>query len=141
METIKMSEHKLAVSALEKDVADLKLSANTSKTALDGLKEENTKLSDTNKTLVADAEKSVKEATHKSLFDDGKINAAQLTALNEGKNMLEVLALTEKMNNKQEGNSGEGRTDISGLTTAELQFCEKYGHTPEEYVAANKGAK
>lgn len=139
VDTIKLSDHEAKVGKLEKEISDLKLSENVQKTKMAELTDKNTQLSDEIATLKANAEKAKKEAEHKQLFDEGKINKAQLTALNEGKTMVEVLALSEQLNTKAEGTGGEPTVDLSSLTEEELKFCEKYGHTPEEYIAANKG--
>lgn len=97
-------------------------------------------LSDKIKTLEADAEKKSKEAAHKKLFDDGKINAAQLVALNEGKSMLEVIALNETMNTKATGGSGtkEDPKHSVALSEEDKKVMNSLGLTEQEYRDANK---
>lgn len=105
----------------------------------DAVAQQNIELSNKVKTLEADAEKKSKEAAHQKLFDTQKINAAQLVALNEGKSMLEVIALNEPMNTQASGASTKG----DGKYTVELSADDKkvmaaMNLTEEEYRSANK---
>lgn len=95
-------------------------------------------LSNKIKTMEADAEKKSKEAAHKKLFDDGKINAAQLVALNEGKSMLEVIALNEPMNTKGKGAAGSEEAKVIELSEDDKKMAKALGLSEEEYAAANK---
>ena len=137
VETIALSEHKTKVSGLEKEISELKLSENTLKNTNKELEGKNTQLSDELKTLKAKVIKQEAEAKHQKLFDEGKINASQLKALNEGKDLFEVLSLSEKLNDKPAG--GEHDTKQIQLSDVEAKLCKKLGLTPEEYVEANKG--
>lgn len=137
VDTIALSEHKQKVSEFEKTISDLRLSENTLKTEKDNLVAQNTKLSDELKVLKAQVIKKEAEAKHQKLFDEGKINKAQLTALNEGKDLLEVLSLSEKMNDAPQG--GDHGSKQVQLSDAEIQLCKKMGLTTEEYIEANKG--
>lgn len=139
VDTIKMSEHKAKVTELEKEISDLKLSENTAKSALNTLKDKHSALEAEVTQLKEDKAKKEKEAKHNQLFNEGKINKAQLDALNEGKDLIDVLSLSEKMNTKPAGNDGKPATDITGLTDEEIKFCEKHGYSLQEYVEANKG--
>ncbi|MCP3684550.1 MAG: hypothetical protein GY861_17935 [bacterium] len=138
VETIALSDHTAKVSDLEKDIATLKLSENTLKTTNQGMKNEITQLSEEVKTLKEEKAQAEKQASHKQLFDDGKINKAQLDALNEGKDMLDVLALSEKMNTKAAGDDKADNKDLIQLSDAEKKICAQLDMTEEDYVKYNK---
>ena len=53
--------------------------------------------------------------------------------------MLEVLALSEKMNLEAKGLTG-GKNEEIQLSEAEEKMCKQLGLTKEEYIAANKTA-
>ena len=140
METIALKEHEAKVAELKTEITSLKeLSEKASKT-VEGLKSENVKLSDELKALKEANEKAEKEAKHKRLFDEGKINAAQLKALNEGQDMMDVLSLGGKMNTKADGSSEADNNDLVQLSEKEKEFCKKTGITEEDYLKFNKGA-
>lgn len=133
VETIALSEHTKEVVSLNSKISEIqaKLDASTA---------QNVELSNKVKASEEKAEKIAKEATHQKLFNDGKINAAQLVALNEGKSMLEVIALSEPMNTKA---TGEGNKNAGGKYTVELTEEDKASMkaldlTEEEYRTANK---
>ena len=136
METISMSEHTAKVSGLEKNISDLKLSEMAGVNSVKALKEEKISLEKEVGELKMEKAKKEKEAMHAKLFSDHKITKAQLTALNEGKGMLEVLSLAEKMNTKAEGKGDKG--DTYELSEKELTVCKKLDLTPEEFVKYNK---
>ncbi len=136
-ETISLSDHNTKVSGFEKQISDMKLSENTLKIKFDNSEVENKKLSDELKGLKVTMIKAEKEAGHKMLFDDGKINKAQLDALNEGKDVVAVLGLAEKMNNKPAGDGGDNPATLQ-LSDKELAMCKQLDLTPEEYVEHNK---
>lgn len=112
METISLSDHNSKVLGLEKAISDLKLSEATNKTVLDAQKNEvvslNEKISSMEK---ENADRDAKVANEK-LFSENKINKAQLDALNEGKTLLEVLALSEVMNTNAKGKTSNGNSDF-----------------------------
>jgi len=136
METISLSDHKAKVNEFEKQISDLRLSENTLKSETQSLKDDNTKLGDELKTLKAEIVKKEVQDKHQKLFDEGKINKAQLVALNEGKDLLDVLSLSEKMNTQAQG-SGEGTQQVQ-LSEAEKQICKKMGLSEEDYIKYNK---
>lgn len=130
VETIALSEHNKTVIELNTKVNEIQGKLNASDAQVIAL-------SSKVKTLEADAEKKTKETAHQKLFDDGKINAAQLIALNEGKSMLEVIALNEPMNTKAKGGSGT-KKEVIELSEKEKEMAAKLGLTDEEFLAANK---
>lgn len=76
--------------------------------------------------------KTAREAVNKKLFDDKKINAAQLIALNDGKGAFEVLALGGQMNTESKG--ADGNTTVA-LSDSEKKIAKSLGLTDEEYLA------
>lgn len=139
VDTIKLSDHNAKVAELEKTISDLKLSENTANQTLNNLKDKFDSLKKENAQLKEEKAKKELEEKHNKLFSEGKINKAQLDALNEGKELIDVLSLGEKMNTKPKGNNGNPKVDISGLTDAEIKFCEANGWSAEEFIEANKG--
>lgn len=127
----------IALSVHEKSVLDLNSKIVEIQGKYDAANAQVIELSNKVKTLEAEAEKRVKEIAHQKLFDEGKINAAQLVALNEGKSLLEVIALNEPMNTKGKG-SGEGKKETVELSAKEKEMAAKLGLTDEEFIAANK---
>ena len=131
MSTIELSEH-------NKVVVELNGKLNEVQSKLDAAAAREIELSSKVKTLEMDAEKKSKEAAHKALFDAHKINAAQLVALNEGKSMLEVIALNEPMNPKAAGTTVAPKKDVIELSADDKAIAAKLGLTEEEYAAANQ---
>lgn len=134
VETIALSEH-------QKVTIDLNSKLTALQAKYDEAHAKEIALSEEVKTLKADLEKKNKEAANKKLFDEGHINAAQLVALNEGKSMLEVLALSGKMNTQEKG---KGPNASTGNTAYEIELSEKdkeimkqFNLTEEEYRTAN----
>ena len=139
MDTISLSDHKTKVSEFEKTISDLKLSENTLTTKATGLEVENTKLSDELTSLKAEAVKKELVEKNEKLFSEGKINKAQLDALTDGKDMFEVLSLSEGMNTKPAGN-GDKSKQIQ-LSEQEVALCKKMNLTEEDYIKYNGGAQ
>ena len=77
--------------------------------------------------------KVLREQANKKLFDAGKINAAQLVALNEGKSAFDIIALSENMNNGAKG--AEGNKETIELSESEKKIADQLGLTAEEYKA------
>lgn len=128
MPTIELKDHEAAVVELNGKI----------KATEDKVVELNAKvqtLEKENSSLKAAAEKAAKESANQKLFDAGKINKAQLVALNEGKSMLEVLSLNEQMNTK--ANGGEGSNNTVELSEGDKAMAKTLGLTDEEYKAAN----
>ena len=140
MENISLSDHNAKVNGLEKSISDLKLSENTLKSEVDVLRNEKVKLSDELKGMKAKMIKKEMEDKHNKLFAEGKINKAQLTALCEGKDLFEVLSLSEGLNTQPAGN-GDTVHGAVQLTDAELRLCKQMDLTPEEYIKFNEGAQ
>lgn len=135
METIAMSEHNAIKSDLEKTISDFKLSEEKAKKIIEGQKEDITKLSEELKELKDANAKAEKEAKHSKLFNEGKISKVQMDALNEGKDLYEVLELSEGMNTEPKGKSGSNET-IS-LSDEDKKACEALGVSPEDYAKYN----
>lgn len=130
MQTIELSEH-------NKVVVELNGKLNEAQSKLDAASAREIELSSKVKSLEADAEKKSKELAHKALFDAHKINAAQLVALNEGKTMLEVIALNEPMNPEAAGSKATKNTTVE-LSAEDKAIAAKLGLSDEDFIAANK---
>lgn len=105
---------------------------------LDASEARNVELNDKVKELETKIEKADKEKVHEKLFTEGKISKAQLVALNEGKTMLEVLALNEKMNTTPKGSDETPSNDVVELSAKEKEVAASLGLTDEEYAKYNK---
>jgi len=81
--------------------------------------------------------KSEKEAVHDKLFTAGKINKAQLVALNEGKGQLEILALNEVMNTKAAGTDKVSKETVE-LSDKDLRVANALGLSSEDFIKYNK---
>lgn len=139
MESISLKDHEAVKGKLEKEISDLKLSENTFKNKAKDLEAQVKQLSDENKSLKDEKVKAEKESKHQKLFDEGKINKAQLDALNEGKEMYDVLSLSEKMNSTPQGTGGT--TTTVQLSVEEKALCAKMGMSEEDFVKYNKEAE
>jgi len=135
-DTIALSEHESAVAKLEKEIAGFKLSENVATTAIKNQKDEITKLSDAMKVLTDAASKKETEDKNRKLFDDGKISDAQLKALNEGKDIHDVLALSEKLTTRPKG-SGDGNETVA-LSDGEKDMAKKLGMSDEDFTKYSK---
>ena len=135
METISLAEHKNKVEVLEKKIETLTLSENEAKKIIDSQKEEVKKLSEKIETMEKEKKDAEIKARNEKLFSEGKISKAQLDALNEGKDIYEVLSLSEKMHTTTDGKTSEGNT--IQLSEQELEVCKKFNLTPEQYVKYN----
>jgi len=140
METIKLDDHNSKVLKLNEDLQGAQLSLSTlqkeSKLAIDGLKSDNINLSSKVTELESAAKKRDQDQVHEKLFRENKINKAQLTALKDGKSMLEILALSEKMNTNPQG--GDGSVDKDFILSAdEKKMCKTLSLTEEEYIKYN----
>jgi len=135
METIALNEHKAITSDLEKTISEFKLSEEKAKKLIGGQKEEITKLSTELKDLKEAKEKAELESKNEKLFTEGKINKAQLTALNKGKDPYEVLALAETMTN--EPNGKDGNNPVIELSEQDDKACKALGITKEDYAKYN----
>lgn len=128
-------ELELKVTNLQSEISLKDAAVIIAKNQIVSLKEENTALSAKVKTLEDAASKKEREDKHTKLFSEGKINAAQLTALNEGKDAFEVMALATEMNNTP-GGKPPGK-DVILLTDEERAVCKMLELTPEEYRTHN----
>jgi len=139
VETIKLTDHTSKVNGLEKDIIALKLSESTAKTTIGNMKTENEKLSEELNTLKSDVAKKATEDKHNKLFTEGKINKAQLDALNEGQDLIEVLQLSEPMNLTAKGDGNADNKTVVKLSDAELKVCTQLDMTPEDFIKYNGG--
>jgi len=103
---------------------------------LDAAKAENIELNGKVKELETKIESEAKKTAHEKLFNDNKISKAQLVALNEGKGMIEVLALSEAMNVEAKGETATVKETVE-LSAKEKDLCDKLGLSSEEFRAAN----
>ena len=138
MDTIKLSEHKGIVSELEKKILGFQLSEQTAKTTIDGQKVELDTVKAENIKLKDEAEKSKKIQLHEKLFAANKINKAQLDAMNDGKDLLDVLSLSENVNLEGNGEGGNGEGDTITLSDEAKLVCTRLGLSHEDYVKYNK---
>lgn len=128
--TVDLSEHNQIVVDLNAKVTE------TSK-KLDAANAQNIELNSKVETLEEEVNKSKREKVNDKLFTEGKINAAQLVALNEGKGMLEVLALNEKMNTEADGGEVNAEKEIK-LSTEAQKVAKSLNLTDEEFALGNK---
>lgn len=129
--TIELSVHNQTVVDLNNKITAAEMEA---KKAKDQVVELSAKVEELN----AEIEKSKKQAVHEKLFNEGKISKAQLVALNEGKGMLEVLALNETMNTEPKGSDNTPKGQTVELSAKEKEIAAALGLTDEEYAAYNK---
>jgi phage I-like protein len=129
--TIELAVHNEKVVELSNKISDLQGKLDAKDASIVDLNDKVSKLE-------SEIESAKKQAAHKKLFDEGKINKAQLVALNEGKTFLEVLALNEKMNMDGKGSSDAPKGDTIELSEKEKKVCEQLNLTPEEFVQFNK---
>jgi len=128
--TIDLSVHNEKIVELSGKITEV-----TSK--LDASEARNVELSEKVKELNSTIELSEKKTAHEKLFTAGTINKAQLDAMNEGKGMLEVLALSEKMNTKGKGSDEAPKGGDVELSEKELEVAKSLNLTAEEYNAVN----
>lgn len=134
--TITLKDHEDKVNALGAEIALKDKAIEAAGTQIKSLKETNEQLAAEVKSLKEAAEKSEREARNQKLFSENKINAAQLKALNEGKDLFEVLSLSEPMNPAPKGHGSQ--KDAITLSEEEMALCKKLGLTAEEFVNGNK---
>ena len=135
MDTISLSDHNAKLEVLNVQLSEMKANEEKTVKVVEGLKEENVKLSEELKELKEAKAQAELEAKNEKLFTEGKINKAQLTALNEGKDFYEVIALAETMNNAPKGENSEGNT--IELSEADKKVCTMLDLSPEEFVKYN----
>lgn len=133
METIDLSVHTAKVVELSGKIQDVQ-------GKLDASQAQVIELSAKVKESEEKANKIARESAHAKLFSDGKINAAQLVALNDGKSMLEVMALNEPMNTTPagKGNGNAGGKYTTDLSEEDKNLMKEFNLTEEQYRAANK---
>lgn len=123
--TIDLNVHNAQIVDLNSKISSMQIELSAKTTENETLKNEVKQLKDT-------IELNNKKQAHQKLFNDGHINAAQLTALNEGKGMLEVLSLNSKEMNKEATGGSKIDEDVN-LNDGEAQVAKQLGLTPEEF--------
>jgi hypothetical protein len=136
METIALNEHNAVKADLEKKISEFKLSEEKVKTLIEGQKEEIKKLSEKVDELETEKKETEKKAKHEKLFSENKISKAQLDALNEGKDLYEVLELSEGLNTEPKGKTVVENT--IELSDADKKACEAFGISAEDFKKYNK---
>jgi len=130
-QTVDLSVHNEKVVELSGKITEIT-------TKLDASEARNVELNSKVDELEKSIELSNKKVAHEKLFTEGKINKAQLDAMNEGKGMLEVIALSEKMNNDGKGSDASKQESTVELSAKEKDIAEQLGLTSEEYINLNK---
>ena len=108
----------------------------TSKTIIEKIKAENVELSAKISKIEKEQAEKEKLAKNEKLFSEGKINKAQLDALNAGKDLFEVLSLNSGLNTKPVGSEHNNENDVN-LNEDEKAMCKKLGLTEEEFKKYN----
>lgn len=129
--TIELSVHNEKVIELSQKVSEANAKAETAEA-------KNVELSEKVKELEEKVEMAEKKSVHEKLFNEGKINKAQLDAMNEGKSLLEVISLNEKMNTSAAGGDKNKEEETIELNSKEKEVCNLLGLTEEEFVKYNK---
>jgi len=137
MSTIALSDHQKTVLELNEKIVAAQNETKSFSEKVTKLESEKIELSNKISQMEAEKAKADKISAHQKLFDAGKINAAQLTALNEGKNFLEILSLSEGMNTSPNGKEVSGNQTVQ-LSADEKAMCAALNLTEAEYIAANK---
>lgn len=136
MDSIAMSEHTKVVAQKEKEVAELQLSVQKNEQMIGSQKETITKLNEKVKTLETEKAEKERLSDYQKMFDDGVINAAQLSAAKEGKNDREILSLSTKLNSTPVGEDQD--ENAVQLSDDDKAMANKFGLTDEEFIKANK---
>jgi len=129
--TIDLSEYNSKVVELSGKIQEVT-------TKLSATEKENVELNNKVKTLEEKIKTDEKKTVHQKLFAENKINKAQLVALNEGKGMLEVLSMNEKMNTVETGTSDADETSTVELSSKEKSIAAQLGLSDEEFIKYNK---
>lgn len=127
--TIELSVHESKVVELSEKITEVE-------GKLDVANEKNVELSAKVQKLEEEKQLSEKKAVHEKLFTAGKINKAQLIALNEGKDQLEVLGLAGKMHTEADGGNGAPEKTVE-LNAKEKETCKNLGISEEDYIKYN----
>lgn len=130
-QTVELSVHNAQIVELNTKVNESQAKLNTSESRVNELTNEITKLK-------GDIELNAKKVLHQKLFNVGHINAIQLKAMDEGKGMLEVIALSGKMHKKADGSDKIPTDEVINLSSEDKSFAKTLGLTEEEYVNGNK---
>jgi len=133
---ISLKDHEDKVAELTLKIEEFKLGETKVKEVIDGLKSENLKLSEEIKGMKEAETKKLFIEKIEKLFSENKINKAQLQALKEGKDAMEVLTLGGEMHT--EANGSNASNEAVALTEEEVAFCSRLGLTKEEYLKYNK---
>jgi len=133
---VKMENKTIELSVHNEQIVDLNNKLTTANTELTAKNDEIVSLNDKVTKLETEIAQGKREVANNKLFEAGKINAAQLVALNEGKSSFEVLSLNEVMTTEAKG-TDEVKTETVELSSKEKQMADSLGLTPEEFKAGN----
>lgn len=131
-------ETQIDLSIHNEKVIELSNKINDTTVKLTLAESKNVELSTKVETLEKEIEMTKRKVVNEKLFNDHKINKAQLVALNEGKSAFEVLALNEKMNVEGKGGEGNPLTATVELSAKEKEVAKSLGLTDEEFINGNK---
>lgn len=126
-ETIDLSVH-------NKTIVDLNGKMNTLQVDLNTKTQENEILAAKVKELENTISLNAKHSAFDKLFSAGHVNKAQLDALKEGKDMVEILSLNAKTNMSNEGDN-TAPLDTIELNDGQKKVAESLGLTLDEYKA------
>ena len=136
---IKVSEKTIDLNEHNEALLDLNTKLTNQGAELETSKAKNIELSAKIVELEDAKKKADQEKVHEKLFTENKISKAQLVALNEGKTMLEVLALNVELNTKEKGSAAtEDDKEEIKLSDKESKMADQLGLTHEEFVNYNK---
>ena len=137
METISLKVHEDKMLDLNAKVTSLESDVAKSTDLIASMKTENTELNDKITKMEEEKVLAEKNAKHERLFNDGKISKAQLDALKEGKDLLEVLELNGKLHTESKGKDTKTDKVEGTLTEEEKEFCLKTNISEEDYIKYN----
>lgn len=131
VKTIDLAVHEEKVVELNAKITDIQ-------GKLDATQAQNVELNNKLEKMEADKKEADRKAENQKLFDAGKVNAAQLVALNEGKSIVEVLDLNDKLNTAPRGSDVKGDDVTVNLNESDKAMAKALGLTEEEFVNNNK---
>lgn len=130
--TISLVDHEKRITSLSDQISELKVVNEKGAEIIKNQKEEIVQLTDKIKTFEAEKVKAEKEAKHRKLFDENKISKAQFVALNEGKDMYEVLSMNGGLNTGK--GTTEGDENEIQLSDAEMKICHNLDIEPKDFA-------
>lgn len=134
---MELKDFEKKVVELNSKISEQEKELSVGKTVIENLKKTNVELSEKVSTLEKEKQEVEKKAKHEKLFSEGKISKAQLVALNEGKDLLDVLSLNGGLHTKADGVNGKG-DEVVMLSDEDKAMAAKLGLTEKEYIENNK---